>query len=113
MAKATRTNGKVDKKSLPRGMKIFTVVSNTIKDSLGAYCTEGQEAALNKADATKYHKLHLIQAALDFDDEEDDVVTSTDTVITDEGTTDAAEPKDGAGTKTPAVAGANKGKVIP
>ena len=64
MAIATRHDGKVDRDELPEDMEVFTVVEATIVDSLGAYCTEGQEAALNETDATHYHKLKLVQAAL-------------------------------------------------
>jgi hypothetical protein len=78
MARATRPNGKVDREELPEdgSIQVFTVISNTLRDSLGAYCVAGQEAALNKRDAKKYYKLALVQAAMpEFggaDDEPDD-----------------------------------------
>lgn len=64
MAKATRPDGIVDRDTLPDGVKVFTVINATIIDSLGAYCTEGQEAALNERDAKAYHKNKQIQVAL-------------------------------------------------
>lgn len=63
MARATR-NGPVDRASLPDGMKVFVVTGATIRDSLGAYCTMGQEAVLNKKDAERYHKTRQIAADL-------------------------------------------------
>lgn len=67
MARASRKDGVFEGK-LPDGMKVFTVTGPTIKDSLGAYCTEGQQAVLNEADAKRYHKAKLIAVDLpDFD----------------------------------------------
>lgn len=64
MARATRGNGLVDRDTLPSNMRVFTVMQQTICDSLGAYCTEGQEAALTEADARRYYNLRLVQAAM-------------------------------------------------
>ena len=67
MARPTRHDG-IFKGELPAGMKVFTVTEQTIRDSLGAYCTEGQQAVLNKNDAQRYHKANQIQVGLpDFD----------------------------------------------
>jgi hypothetical protein len=75
------------------------VMGQTIKDSLGAYCTEGQEAALNAKDAKHYYKLKLVQAAMpDFDKKETD---------------GASRPANTSRTKTTADAGPNQGQVKP
>lgn len=63
MARASR-KGPVDVDNLPKGMKVFIVTGATIKDSTGAYCTEGQQAVLNEKDAQRYHKARQIAADL-------------------------------------------------
>jgi hypothetical protein len=91
MARPTRDDGIVPPEELKSTMKVFTVVGPTIRDSLGAYCAAGQQAALTKADATKYHKMNLIQVALpDFGEEKKD---------------DLGEPASGEGQQAAAVAG--------
>lgn len=63
MARPSRPNG-VFEGDIPEGMKKFIVVGPTIRDSLGAYCAEGQEAILNEPDAKRYHRRHLIAVDL-------------------------------------------------
>lgn len=92
MARPTRDDGIVQDHELTKGMKVFKVISKTIVDSTGAYCVSGQQAALNKADATHYHKLNLIQVGLpDFDEPKEGA--------------DAGQPASGEGAKAAAAAG--------
>jgi len=59
-----KRNVAVDDEEIPRGMKAFTVVRATIKDSTGSYRAMGERAYLTEKLAKVYHQRKQIQVDL-------------------------------------------------
>ena len=94
-------NVKVNLKKIPKGMKAFTVVNATIKDSTGSYRAAGEVCLLEEKLAKSYHAKNMIQVDLpSFDEDKDE-------------SDDAGKPGAGEGQQAAADAGADNGKVKP
>jgi hypothetical protein len=66
MATGTRPGGKVDRDNVPEGLKVFTVIDRTIKDSEDHYCEAGEDALLDEKLARHYYRMDMIR--VDFPD---------------------------------------------